>query len=82
MDALLFTVLHVIVMVTFAVGFYRAGSVDNSSPGLWAGASIITYAGTWLGLHCGYAGNVVGQVGVLLFIGVVRAVVTVFDDTP
>jgi len=73
-------ILQFILLVVCAVAFYRAGVEDNAPGIVWAGVSAAVFTGTWLFLREGLIGNMLGQVGVLLGIAVVRAILTHRDN--
>jgi hypothetical protein len=54
-----------VVLVLCAIAWFRAAQVENVPPWIWAGLSIFVYAFTWLWLHWGIFGCLIGQ-GLLL----------------
>jgi len=61
-----------ILMVVFAIFFYRAGVFDNGPALLWAALSVLISLLVWQGLRWGIVAMIVGQVGLFVGIGVVR----------
>ena len=57
-----------IVLVVFAVFFYRAGEFEGSSGLVWAGLSILISVAIWRWLHGGVIAVLLGQLG--LFAGI------------
>jgi len=58
----------ILMVVAFAVFFYRAAEFENESRLLWCGLSLVISLATLFYLHWGWLGTVLGQVG--LFVGI------------
>ncbi len=65
---------NAVLLVVFAVCFYRAGVFDNGPALLWAVLSAAISLLVWQVFHWGLMGMIVGQVGLFVGIGVVRVV--------
>jgi hypothetical protein len=60
--------LPILMIVMFAVFFYRAAEMENESGLLWCGLSLVVSLATLFLFHCGWLGIVLGQAG--LFVGI------------
>jgi hypothetical protein len=70
----LFAIVHVVVWgVIVSIAWKAAGMEEHSSPLLWAVASSLVYAVTWLVLGWGWVMLIVAQVLLGVAVGVVRA---------
>jgi hypothetical protein len=63
-----------VLLVVFAVFFYRAGVFDDGPALLWAVLSILISFLFWQWLQWGLMGMILGQIGLFVGIGVVRVV--------
>jgi hypothetical protein len=63
-----------VLMVVFAIFFYRAGVFDGGPALLWAVISVLISLLVWQWLKWGLVGMIVGQIGLFAGIGVVRVV--------
>ena len=61
-----------ILMVVFAIFFYRAGIFDDGPALLWTAISVLISLLVWQGLRWGLMAMILGQVGLFVGIGVVR----------
>jgi hypothetical protein len=62
-----------LLLVAFAVFFYRAGEFENCPGILWAAMSVAISLLVWQWLGWGLLAMIVGQVGLFAGIGVFRA---------
>jgi hypothetical protein len=62
-----------ILLVVFAIFFYRAGEFEGSSGMVWAGISVLISILIWRWLGWGLLGMILGQIGLFVGIGIVRA---------
>jgi hypothetical protein len=60
--------LAILMVVMFAVFFYRVAEMENESGLLWCGLSVVISLATLFLFHCGWLGIALGQVG--LFVGI------------
>ncbi|MGA2175014.1 MAG: hypothetical protein ABSH38_08550 [Verrucomicrobiota bacterium] len=63
-----------VLLVVFAVFFYRAGVLENASGLLWAGLSVLVSLLVWQWLGWGLLAMILSQVGLFVGIGVVRVI--------
>ena len=63
-----------VLMIVFAIFFYRAGEFEDSPGLLWAALSVIISLAIWQWLHWGLLAMVLGQVALFIGIGVFRAI--------
>jgi hypothetical protein len=63
-----------VLLVVFAVFFYRAGVFDDGPALLWAVLSILISFLFWQWLQWGLMGMILGHIGLFVGIGVVRVV--------
>ena len=63
-----------VLMVAFAILFYRAGVFDDSSGLLWATLSVLISFLVWQWLRWGLMAMVLGQIGLFVGIGVFRVI--------
>ncbi len=63
---------HIVVMLAGAVYYCKVADVENASPILWAGLSVLVYVITWLVLGWGYLGCLGGQAALFGGITLVR----------
>jgi len=63
-----------LLLIVFAVFFYRAGEFDNAPGILWAALSVVISLLVWQWLRWGLLAMVLGQVALFVGIGVVRAI--------
>jgi len=63
-----------ILMVVFAIFFYRAGVFDGGPALLWAALSVLISLLVWQGLGWGLVAMILGQVGLFVGIGVFRVI--------
>lgn len=68
--------IHLVILVAFAVFFYRAAQMDRSPGIIWAGLSILVYLLTLLAFSWGYLGCVMGQIILFFGIAVVRVLMS------
>ena len=61
-----------VLMVVFAIFFYRAGVFENSSAWLWTGLSVAISLVIWQWFHWGLLAMILGQLGLFVGIGVFR----------
>jgi hypothetical protein len=62
----------ILLIVVFAVFFYRAAEFEDESGLLWSGLSILIFVTTLFFFHWGLLGNLLGQVGLFVGIGIFR----------
>jgi ABC-type thiamin/hydroxymethylpyrimidine transport system permease subunit len=63
-----------VLMVVFAIFYYRAAEFEDCSGTLWAGLSIAISAVIWQWLHWGLLAMILGQVLLFIGIGVFRVI--------
>ena len=63
-----------ILMVVFAIFFYRAGVFDGGPALLWAALSVLISLLVWQGLRWGLVAMILGQAGLFVGIGVFRVI--------
>jgi hypothetical protein len=61
-----------IVMIVFAIFFYRAGEYDDGSGIVWAALSVAISLVIWQWFRWGLLAMILGQVGLFVGIGVFR----------
>jgi uncharacterized membrane protein len=66
--------LLIVVIVGSAVFFHRAAEFENESSLLWSGLSVLVSALALFLFHTGWLGILLGQIGLLIGIGVFRVV--------
>jgi len=66
--------LYSLVLVAFAIFFYRAGEFENCPGVLWAAVSVVISLLTWQWLRWGPLGMILCQIGLFVGIGVFRVV--------
>jgi Flp pilus assembly protein protease CpaA len=66
--------LLVLVIVVCAVFFHRAAEFENASGLLWSGLSVLVSALTLFLFHAGWLGILLGQIGLLIGIGVFKMI--------
>jgi hypothetical protein len=64
--------LLIVVIVVSAVFFHRAAEFENESSLLWSGLSVLVSALVVFLFHAGWLGILLGQIGLLIGIGVFR----------
>jgi hypothetical protein len=62
----------ILLIVVFAVFFYRAAEFEDESGLLWSGLFILIFVTTLFFFHWGLLGNLLGQVGLFVGIGIFR----------
>ncbi|MGA2800865.1 MAG: hypothetical protein ABSE97_00610 [Verrucomicrobiota bacterium] len=62
----------ILLIVVFAVFFYRAAEFEDESSLIWCGLSILISVATLFFLHWGWLGTILGQVGLFVGIGIFR----------
>lgn len=62
-----------VLLIVFAIFFYRAAEFEDTSPILWTALSIVVSIVTWQVLHWGLLGMILGQVALFIGIGAFRA---------
>jgi hypothetical protein len=60
--------LDFVALVVCAVFWFRMAQLENEPPWVWAGLSVVVYAGMWLWLGWGIVACLVGQVLVVALI--------------
>jgi uncharacterized membrane protein YGL010W len=65
---------HFVLLIVFAVFFYRAGVFDNGPALLWAALSVLISLLVWQWLRWGLLAMIVGQIGLFVGIGVFRVI--------
>jgi uncharacterized membrane-anchored protein len=64
-----------VVLIACAIAFYKGAEVEGSlKPVVWMGVSTAMFFLTWMGLHCGLMGNLIGQAAVVGVVTVVRTI--------
>ena len=63
-----------VLLVVFAIFFYRAGESENCPGLLWAAMSVLISLLIWQWLGWGLLAMILGQVGLFASIGVYRAI--------
>lgn len=63
-----------VLMVMFAIFFYRAGEFDDSPGLLWAALSVLISLLVWQWLRCGLLAMILGQIGLFVGIGIFRVI--------
>jgi len=66
--------LLIVVIVVGTVFFHRAAEIENESGLLWSGLSVLVSALALFLFHAGWLGILLGQIGLLIGIGVFRMV--------
>jgi uncharacterized membrane protein len=66
--------LLIVVIVVCAVFFHRAAEFENESSLLWSGLSVLVSALVVFLFHASWLGILLGQIGLLIGIGVFRVV--------
>ena len=61
-----------LVVVVFAIFFYRAGEWEGSSGIIWAAASVVISIAVWRWLRWDWPGMILGQIALFAAIGVFR----------
>jgi len=64
----------ILLIVAFAIFFYRAAEFENESGLLWSGLSILISVATLFFLRWGWLGTLLGQAGLFVGIGIFRMV--------
>jgi hypothetical protein len=64
--------LLILIIIAYAVFFYRAAEFENESTLIWCGLSVTISAVTFFWLHCGWLGISLGQIGLFVGITIVR----------
>jgi hypothetical protein len=64
--------LLIVVIVVCAVFFHRVAEFENESSLLWSGLSVLVSALVVFLFHAGWLGILLGQIGLLIGIGVFR----------
>jgi hypothetical protein len=62
-----------VLLLAYAIFFYRAGESEGSSGILWAGVSVLISVVVWRRLGWGWLGVLLGQVGLFAGITIVRS---------
>jgi len=62
----------ILLIVVFAIFFYRAAEFEDESSLLWCGLSILISAATLFYFHWGLLGTLLGQIGLFVGIGIFR----------
>ena len=65
---------NLVLMVVFAIFFYRAGELEDSPGLLWAALSALISFLVWQWLRWGLLAMILGQIGLFVGIGVFRAI--------
>ena len=65
---------NLVLMVVFAILFYRAGELEDSPGLLWAALSALISFLVWQWLRWGLLAMILGQIGLFVGIGVFRAI--------
>ncbi len=60
--------LFIVIILAFAVFFFRAAELEDESGFLWSMLSVLVSVLTWFVFHWGWLGGVLGQAG--LFAGI------------
>jgi hypothetical protein len=63
-----------VLLIVFAVFFYRAGVFDNGPALLWAVLSVLISLLVWQCLRWGLLGMIAGQIGLFVGIAVFRVI--------
>ncbi|MGP8199724.1 MAG: hypothetical protein ACLQU4_09510 [Limisphaerales bacterium] len=63
-----------VLMIVFAIFFYRAGEFENAPGWLWAALSVIISLAVWQWLHWGLLAMILGQVALFVGIGAFRVI--------
>jgi hypothetical protein len=64
----------ILLIVAFAIFFYRAAEFENESGLLWSGLSILISVATLFFFSWGWLGTLLGQAGLFVGIGIFRMV--------
>lgn len=62
-----------VLLIVFAIFFYRVAESEDASAIVWTALSITISLLTWQVLHWGVLGTILGQVALFVGIGVFRA---------
>jgi hypothetical protein len=68
----IFSLAPIVILIVFAVFFYRAGESEGVSGALWAGLSVAISFAVWQWLRWGLFAMILGQVALFVGIGIVR----------
>jgi len=71
---MMFYSFNFLLMVVFAIFFYRAGEFEGSPGLLWAALSVAISFLIWQWLRWGLLAMVLGQIGLFVAIGVFRVI--------
>ena len=63
---------HFVMLLAFAVVYYKAADIEDAPRMLWAGLSIGVYVLTWQFLGFGWLGCILGQVGLFVALTLFR----------
>jgi len=70
----LFYSIHFFILLACAAGYYKAADIENVSPLLWSGMSVLTFLLTWRVFGWGIPGNLLGQAALLAGITLFRVI--------